>query len=105
MVALVHRKKIYINFSKTKTKFCLSLHYNSDNNNFFVNGEEIYKFKASNEKNFWSQLCLERLSNKFDSNDLNEVSFNGNVYDFSVDYEAIDNNLNIHKYSMIKKSI
>ena len=52
MVALVHRKKIYINFSKAKTNFCLSLHYNSDNNNFFVNGEEIYKFKASNEKNF-----------------------------------------------------
>ena len=36
-----------------------------------------------------------------------EVSFKGNVYDFSVDSGAIDksNFLNIHKYLMIKNSI
>ena len=33
-------KKIDINFSKAKTKFCLSLHYNTDNSYLFVNGKE-----------------------------------------------------------------
>ena len=35
-------KKFSINFSKAKTKFCLSLHYNGDNICLFVNGEKIY---------------------------------------------------------------
>ena len=39
-------KKININFSKAKTKFCLSLHYNSNNSYLFINGIEIYKFKS-----------------------------------------------------------
>ena len=30
-------EKKYINFSKAKTKFCLSLHYNSGDSYFFVN--------------------------------------------------------------------
>ena len=36
-----------------------------------------------------------------------EVSLNGNVYDFSVDYNSIDKSdiLNIHKYLMIKNDI
>ena len=50
MEALVHqKKKIDINYSKAKTKFCLSLHYNDDNSYLFVNGKEIYKLKASNK--------------------------------------------------------
>ena len=44
-------EKIDINFSKAKTKFCLSLHYNADNSYLFVNGKEIYKFKTSNKNN------------------------------------------------------
>ena len=35
-----------INFIVTKKKFCLSLHYNGVNSYLFVNGTEIYKFKA-----------------------------------------------------------
>ena len=34
-----------INFTVTKNKFCLSLHYNGANSYLFVNGTEIYKFK------------------------------------------------------------
>ena len=36
-----------------------------------------------------------------------EVSLNGNVYDFSVDYNSIDKSdiLNIHKYLMTKNNI
>ena len=47
------------------------------------------------------------MSNEFDSYDLDEVSFKGNVHAFSVDYNAIDksNILHIHKYLMIKNNI
>ena len=43
------KKKFSINFSKAKTKFCLSLNYNGDNNHFFVNGKTIYRFKGNNK--------------------------------------------------------
>ena len=36
-----------IDFSKAKTNFFLSLHYNSDNSYLYVNRKGIYKFKAS----------------------------------------------------------
>ena len=43
----VTTKKIYsINFTVAKKKFCLSLHCNGTNSYLFVNGTEIYKFKA-----------------------------------------------------------
>ena len=104
----MHQKKNYINLSKSETKFCLSLHYNSDNSYLFVNGKEIYKFKANNGNvNFPSRFCLGSISNEFDYVDWEEVSFRGNVYDFSVDYGAVDksNIFSIHKYLMIKNSI
>ena len=40
-------EKMYsINFTEKNKKFCLSLHYNKENSYLFVNGTEIYKFKA-----------------------------------------------------------
>ena len=59
------------------------------------------------KKNFPSQFCLGSIPNKFDSDDLNEVSFKEYVYYFSVDCNSIDksNTLNIHKYLMFKNSI
>ena len=57
-------KKISINFSKSNTKFCLSLHYNADNSYLFVNGKEIFKLKADNKNvNFPTQFCLRSISN------------------------------------------
>ena len=41
--------KLDINFSKANTKCCLSLHYNHKNSYLFVNGKEIFKFKADNK--------------------------------------------------------
>ena len=85
-------KEININFSKAKTIFCLSFHFNNDNSYFFVNGKEMYKFKANNKnKNFLSQFCLGIISNKFENVDSKEVSFKGNVYYFSVDYDRFIN--------------
>ena len=69
----------------------MSLHYNSDNSCLFVNEKEIYKFKVSNKTvNFPSQFFLGIISNKFDYADPDEVSLKRKVYDFSVDYNYID---------------
>ena len=67
MEALVlQKKKFSINFSKVKTKFCLSLHCNADNSCLFVNGKEVFKFKADNKNvNFPTQFCLGSISNGF----------------------------------------
>ena len=39
-------KKFNINFTKSSTKFCLSLHYNADNSYLFVNGKKSLSLKA-----------------------------------------------------------
>ena len=93
-------KNFSINFSKANTKFCLSLHYNPDNSYLFVNEKEIFKFKTDNKHvNFPTQFCLGNISNGFIATESREVSLNGNVYNFSVDYNSIDKSdiLNIHK--------
>ena len=46
MEALVQREEISINFRKTNTKFGLNLLYNANNSYLFVNGKEIFEFKA-----------------------------------------------------------
>ena len=70
--------------------------------------EKAHKFKAT-IKNvyFLSQFCLKSIFHKSDSVELEEVSSKRNVYDFPVDYDAIDksNILNIHKYLMVKNNI
>ena len=47
---LTAEKMYSINFTVTKKKFCLSLHYNGANSYLFVNGTEIYKFKAKDSE-------------------------------------------------------
>ena len=73
----------------------------------FVNGKEIYKLKVDNKNaNFPTQFCLGSISNGFSNTESREVFLNGNVYDFSVDYNSIDKSdtLNIHKYLMTKNN-
>ena len=85
----------------------MNLHYNADNSYLFVNGKEIFKFKADNKNvNFPTQFCLESICNGFSATESREVSLNGNMYDFSVDYNSIDKSdiLNIHKYLMTKNN-
>ena len=97
-------KKFSINFTKSSAKVCLSLHYNADSSYLLVNGKEIFKFKADNKNvNFLTQFCLGSIHNWFSATESREVSLNGNVYDFSVDYNSIDksNLFNIHTYLMI----
>ena len=101
-------KKLSINCTKVNTKFCLSLHYNADNNYLFVNKKEIFNFKANNKNvNFPNQFCLGSISNGFSAAESRELSWNGKVYDCSVDYNPIDKSdiLNIHLYLMNKNKI
>ena len=76
------KKKFSINFTRANTKFCLSLHYNADNDYLFVNGKEMIK---STKKMFPTHFCLEGISDEFSATESREVSLNRNVYDFSVD--------------------
>ena len=55
---LTAEKMYSSNFTVTKKKFCLSLHYNGGNSYLFVNGTEIIKFKAKDSAIVASPLCL-----------------------------------------------
>ena len=88
-----------INFTVTKKKFCLSLHYNEANSYLFVNGREIYKFKAKDSKIVASPLCLGNISKDWSTDNMKRTGFNGYVYDFSVDYDATTvDNIKDYKY-------
>ena len=96
-------EKMYsINFTVTKKKFCLSLHYNGANSYLFVNGTEIYKFKAKDSEIVATPLCLGNISKDWSVDNMKGTGLNGYVYDFSVDYDAIavDDILDIHKCLM-----
>ena len=94
-----------INFTVTKKKFCLSLHYNGTNRHLFVNSTEMYKFKAKDSEIVASSLCLGNISKDLSTDNIKRTGFNGYVYDFSVYYDAtnVDDIKDIHKYLMQKK--
>ena len=93
-----------ISFTVTKKKLCLSLHFNGANSYLFVNGTEIYKFKAKDSKIVASPLCLGNISKNRSTDNMKKTGINWYVYDFSVDYDAIDIDdiKDIHKYLMKK---
>ena len=92
-----------INFTKEKTKFYLSLHYNGANSFLFVNGTEIIKFKAKDSEINSYELCLGNISKDWSVDNMKKTGLNIYVYDFSVDYDvtAVSNILDIHKYLII----
>ena len=103
--SILTAEKMYsIYFTVTKKKFCLSLHYNGGNSCLFVNGTDIYKFKAKDSKIVASPLCLGIILKDWSIGNMKRTSFNGYIYDFSVDYDAIDIDdiKDIHKYLMKK---
>ena len=104
----IYAEKLYsINFTKTNTKFCLSLHYNRSNSYLFVNGTEIHKFKTKDSEIMAAPMCLGNISRDFSVDNMKKTGLNGYVYDFSVDYDFIANDkiLDIHKYLMKKNNI
>ena len=91
----------------TKKKFWLSFHYNGANSYLFVNGTEIYKFKANNYEMVAALLWLGNISKDWSVDNMKKAGFNGYIYDFSVDYDAtdVDDIKDIHKYLMKKNNI
>ena len=96
-----------INFTVTKKEFCLSLHYNGANSYLFVNSTEIYKFKAKDSEIVATALCLGYISKDWSTDNTKRTGFTGYVYDFRIDYDAIDVSdiKDIHKYLMEKNNI
>ena len=56
--AMAAEKKYSINFTESRNKVCISLHYNGANSYLFVDGVEIYKFKADGSEINAFPLCL-----------------------------------------------
>ena len=96
-----------INFLLTKKRFCLSLHYNGANSYLFVNGTEIYKFKAKDSEVVARPLCLGNISKDWSVYNMKRTVFIGYVYDFSVDCDfiTVDDIKDVHKYLMEKNNI
>ena len=86
-----------------------SLHYNGTNSYLFVNGIEIFKFKAKDSEIVASALCLGKISKdrSVDNMKKKKKGFTGYIYGFSVDYDsiAVDDIKGIHKYLMKKYNI
>ena len=104
---LTAEKMYSINFTVTKKKFCLCLHYNEANSYLSVNGTEIYKFKAKDSEIVASPLCLGNISKDWSIDNTKKTGFTGYVYDFSVDsdYIAVDDIKDTHKYLIRKNNI
>ena len=95
-----------INFTVTKNKFCLSLHYNGGKCYLFVNVTEIIKFKGKDSEIAASPLCLGNISKDWSTDNMKKTGLTGYVYGFSADYNAIttDDIKDIHNYLMKKKN-
>ena len=87
-----------INFTVTKKKICLSLHYNWANSYLLVNGKEIVRFKAKHFAIAATPLCLGNISKDWSVNNMKKrTGLNGYVYEFCVDYEALNPLINVTK--------
>ena len=73
----------------------------------FVNGREIYKFKANDSEIVASPLCSGNISKDWSVDNMKRTSFTGYVYDFSVDYytTSVDDIKDTHKYLMKKNNM
>ena len=69
-------EKLYsINFTKEKTKFYLSLHYNGANSYLFVNGTEIIKFKAKDSEITTYELYLGNISKNWSLDNIKKLVY------------------------------
>ena len=62
-----------INFTKTRKKLCLNLHYNRAISFLFVNGTEIHKLKAKLTEINAILLCLENISKDFSADNMKKT--------------------------------
>ena len=73
----------------------------------FLNATKTYQLKAKNSEIKQYPLSLGNISKDFTVNNMKKTGLDRYVYDFSVDYNIIDNCniINIHKYLMKKLNI
>ena len=103
MIGWCKEKVFSFNFTEVEKKFVLSLHYNGDNSYLFVNGKQELKFKAKDDQIIDEKLCLGNLSTDWTNDEVEYTGLFGQVYDFVVDYEAIDGVrpiYDMHRYLM-----
>ena len=83
------------------------MHYNGASSYLFVNGTEIYKFKAKDSEIVATPLCLGNISKDWSVDYMKKTGFNGYVYNFSVSLCTItvDDIVDIYKYLMKKNNI
>ena len=65
------------------------MHYNGTNSYLSVNGTEIIKFKAKESEITPYPLCLGNILKDWSVDNMKKTGFNGYIYDFSVNYDAI----------------
>ena len=97
----VYAEKMYsINFSATKKRLSLGLHYNGDNSYLFVNGKGIIKFKAKDSEIVEDPICLGNISKDISESNMKKTVLYGSVYYFSIDHNATAANdiLDAHNY-------
>ena len=101
-------KLFHNNFTELGKKFVLSLHYNGDNSYLFANGRQKLKFKAKDDQMINEKLCIGNLSGEWNKSESEKTGLYGNVYDFVVDYRAINSVkpiYDMHRYLMTKHNI
>ena len=101
-------KLFHNNFTELGVKFVLSLHYNGDNSYLFANGRQELKFKATDDQMINEKLCLGNLSGEWTKSESEKTGLYGNIYDFVVDYRAINGVkpiYDMHRYLMTKHNI
>ena len=83
------------------------MHYNGATSYLFVNGTEIINFKAKDLEILEYSLCLGNISKDWSQDNMKKTGFNGYIYDFSTDYNAvkISDIQNIHRYIMKNNEI
>ena len=92
------------NFTEQNKKFFLSLHYNGDNNYWFVNSVPQVKFKIKDSEIKRIPLCLGNVGTQFCVTNMVKTGLFGNVHDFSIDYQPVSTSkiYDIHRYLMKK---
>ena len=82
-------KNYWRNFTDPGKKIIISLHYNGDDSYLFVNGRQELKFKAKTDQLVKEKLCIGNVSDQWTARESEKTGLYGNIYNFSVDYQAI----------------
>ena len=79
---LTAEAKYPINFTQSRKRFVLRLHYNGSNSFLFVNTTRIYQFKAKDSEIKDYALCLVNISKDFTFNNMKKNRIKRNCKTF-----------------------